>query len=158
MLNEHLPVFVAFSQTSSLNGKQGLIERVAVVFFDTENIPLERFIFKLSVNQSCDSKVEDADLEFSLRSFLIKLSVAQPLTSALSQGKLFKYRMQILSCWRIPLSSLWNMCDYVCCIPQDEKCTIGVETVEASFEISFLVSYEVHVSWFPVLVSWGPFL
>ncbi|KAI3440308.1 HORMA domain-containing protein, partial [Psidium guajava] len=65
--------------------EKGLIERVAVVFFDTENVPLERFILKLSVNQSCGSKVEDADLEFSLRSFLIKLSVSQPLTSALSQ-------------------------------------------------------------------------
>ncbi|KAI6688887.1 hypothetical protein NL676_025715 [Syzygium grande] len=65
--------------------EKGLIERVAVVFFDTENVPLERFIFKLSVNQSYGSKVEDADLEFSLRSFLIKLSVSQPLTSALSQ-------------------------------------------------------------------------
>jgi len=57
------------------------------VLFDTENVPLERFIFKLSVNQSCGSMVEDADLEFSLRSFLIKLSVSQPLTGALSQGK-----------------------------------------------------------------------
>ncbi|XP_030448123.1 DNA polymerase zeta processivity subunit-like isoform X1 [Syzygium oleosum] len=65
--------------------EKGLIERVAVVFFDMENVPLERFIFKLSVNQSYGSKVEDADLEFSLRSFLIKLSVSQPLTSALSQ-------------------------------------------------------------------------
>ncbi|XP_030442367.1 DNA polymerase zeta processivity subunit-like isoform X2 [Syzygium oleosum] len=65
--------------------EKGLIDRVAVVFFDTQNVPLERFIFKLSVSQSCGSKVEDADLEFSLRSFLIKLSVSQPLTSALSQ-------------------------------------------------------------------------
>ena len=63
------------------------MERVAVIFFDTENIPLERFIFKLSVNQSCGSNVEEANLEFSLRSFFIKLPVAEPLTKVLPRGK-----------------------------------------------------------------------
>ncbi|KAF7146454.1 hypothetical protein RHSIM_Rhsim04G0005600 [Rhododendron simsii] len=63
--------------------EKGLVERVAVIFFDSENIPLERFIFKLSVNQSYGSKVEAADLEFSLRSFFIKLPVSEPLTKVL---------------------------------------------------------------------------
>ncbi|XP_022717470.1 DNA polymerase zeta processivity subunit [Durio zibethinus] len=63
--------------------QKGLVERVAVIFFNTDNIPVERFIFKLTVNQSFGSKVEESDLEFSLRSFLIKLSVSQPLTRVL---------------------------------------------------------------------------
>lgn len=63
------------------------MERVAVIFFNSENIPLERFIFKLSVNQSYGSKVEEAELEFSLRSFFIKLPVVEPLTKVLPQGK-----------------------------------------------------------------------
>lgn len=63
--------------------QKGLVERVAVIFFNSENIPLERFIFKLSVNQSYGSKVEEAELEFSLRSFFIKLPVAEPLTKVL---------------------------------------------------------------------------
>ncbi|GMY33381.1 DNA polymerase zeta processivity subunit [Fagus crenata] len=63
--------------------QKGLVERVAVIFFNTEGIPVERFVFKLTVNLSYGSKVEDADLEFSLRSFLIKLSVSEPLTKFL---------------------------------------------------------------------------
>lgn len=63
------------------------MERVAVIFFNNENIPVERFIFKLNVNQSYGSKVEDTNLEFTLRSFLIKLSVAEPLTKVLPRGK-----------------------------------------------------------------------
>ncbi|XP_024021219.1 DNA polymerase zeta processivity subunit [Morus notabilis] len=64
--------------------EKGLVERVAVIFFNTDNIPVERFMFKLAVNQASSSKVEDADLEFSLRSFLMKLSVSEPLTKVLS--------------------------------------------------------------------------
>ncbi|KAK9275499.1 hypothetical protein L1049_022766 [Liquidambar formosana] len=63
--------------------QKGLVERVAVIFFDINNIPVERFIVKLTVNQSYGSKVEEAQLEFSLRSFLIKLSVSEPLTKAI---------------------------------------------------------------------------
>lgn len=63
--------------------QKGLVERVAVIFFNNENIPVERFIFKLTVNQSYGSKVEDANLEFSLRSFLVKLSVSETLTKVL---------------------------------------------------------------------------
>ncbi|KAM6595954.1 hypothetical protein CsatA_006478 [Cannabis sativa] len=64
--------------------EKDLVERVAVIFFNPDNNPVERFIFKLVVNQSYGSKVEEADLEFSLRSFLIKLSVSEPLTNVLS--------------------------------------------------------------------------
>ncbi|KAF7851573.1 hypothetical protein BT93_L3572 [Corymbia citriodora subsp. variegata] len=85
--------------------EKGLIERVAVVFFDTEDVPLERFIFKLSVNQSCGSMVEDADLEFSLRSFLMKLSVSQTLTSTLSQD----CRWEIVAYFRtLPQANMGN--------------------------------------------------
>uniref|UniRef100_A0A6N2K8R7 HORMA domain-containing protein n=1 Tax=Salix viminalis TaxID=40686 RepID=A0A6N2K8R7_SALVM len=63
----------------------GLVERVAVIFFNTDNIPLERFIFKLATDPSYGSKVEEGDLEFSLRSFLVKLSVSEGLTKVLPQ-------------------------------------------------------------------------
>lgn len=96
--------------------EKGLIERIAVVFFDTENVPQERFIFKLSVNQSCGSMVEDADLEFSLRSFLIKLSVSQPLTSALSQD----CRWEIVGYFRmLPQADMGNTA--ALWIPTDTK-------------------------------------
>ncbi|KAG8653139.1 DNA polymerase zeta processivity subunit [Manihot esculenta] len=63
--------------------QKGLVNRLAVIFSSTDNIPVERFIFKLTVNQSCDLKVEESDLEFSLRSFLMKLSGSGPLTKVL---------------------------------------------------------------------------
>ncbi|CAL9016599.1 unnamed protein product [Prunus brigantina] len=50
---------------------RGLVERVAVIFFNSDSIPVERFMFKLTVNQSYGSRVEEADLEFSLRSWEI---------------------------------------------------------------------------------------
>ena len=62
------------------------MERAAVIFFNTDRIPVERFVFKLAVNLSYGSKVEEAD-EFSLRSFLIKLSVSESLTKVLPCGK-----------------------------------------------------------------------
>ncbi|XP_057473438.1 DNA polymerase zeta processivity subunit isoform X2 [Actinidia eriantha] len=83
--------------------EKGLVERVAVIFFDTENIPLERFIFKLSVNQSYGSNVEEANLEFSLRSFFIKLPVAEPLTKILPRG------------------CRWEITAYFHSLPQDSK-------------------------------------
>lgn len=64
---------------------KGLVDRVAVIFFNNVNTPVERFIFKLQMNQSYGSKVEETDLEFSLRSFLIKLSVSNTLTKPLSR-------------------------------------------------------------------------
>ncbi|KDP20932.1 hypothetical protein JCGZ_21403 [Jatropha curcas] len=73
---------------SAVNGllpfiEKGLVDRVAVIFFVTDNTPVERFIFKLRVKQSCDLNVQEGDLEFSLRSFLMKLSVSGPLTKVL---------------------------------------------------------------------------
>lgn len=63
------------------------MDRVAVIFFDDGDVPIERFVFKLNVNQSYNSKVEEADLEFSLRSFLVKLPVSEPLTKVLPRSK-----------------------------------------------------------------------
>lgn len=65
---------------------QGLVERVVVIFYDKERIPVERFVFKLTVNQSYSSKVEEENLEFALRAFLVKLTVAEPLTKPLPSG------------------------------------------------------------------------
>ncbi|GFP97876.1 DNA polymerase zeta processivity subunit [Phtheirospermum japonicum] len=66
--------------------EKGLVERVAVIFFDDGGVPIERFIFKLDVNQCYGTTIEQADLEFSLRSFLIKLPVSEPLTKALPRN------------------------------------------------------------------------
>ena len=63
------------------------MERVAVIFFNADNVPLEKFVFKLAMNQSYGSAVEEADLEFSLRSFLTKLSISESLTKELPPGK-----------------------------------------------------------------------
>ena len=67
--------------------KQGLVERVAVIFFGNDNVPVERFIFKLTINLSSAASVEENQLEFALRSFLIKLSVAKPLVKPLPPSK-----------------------------------------------------------------------
>ncbi|KAF0900004.1 hypothetical protein E2562_026246 [Oryza meyeriana var. granulata] len=61
----------------------GLVERVLVIFYDKAHVPVEKFVFKLAVNQSYGSKIEEANLEFALRAFLIKLTVAEPLTRSL---------------------------------------------------------------------------
>lgn len=66
--------------------QKGLVERVVVIFYDKEHIPVERFVFKLTVNQAYASKVEDSGLEFTLRAFLIKLTVAGPLTKPVPSG------------------------------------------------------------------------
>lgn len=63
--------------------QKGLVERVAVIFSNADNIPVEQFVFKLTVNQTYGSKLEEADLQFSLRSFLIKLQVSASLTKVL---------------------------------------------------------------------------
>ncbi|XP_057957531.1 DNA polymerase zeta processivity subunit [Malania oleifera] len=62
---------------------KGLVERAAVNFFDKDGILLESFVFKISINQSYGSELEETNLEFSLRSFLIKLSVSESVTRAL---------------------------------------------------------------------------
>lgn len=65
--------------------QKGIVERVAVIFFNADNVPLEKFIFKLAMSLSYGSAVEEVDLESSLRSFLIKLSVSESLTKKLPQ-------------------------------------------------------------------------
>ena len=64
-----------------------MVESAAVIFSNTDSIPVERFVFKLAVNLSYGSKVEEANLEFSFRSFLIKLSILESLTKVLPCGK-----------------------------------------------------------------------
>lgn len=64
-----------------------MVERVAVIFYKTDDVPLEKFVFKLAVNQSYGSNMDEAELELSLRSFLTKLSVSGSLTKDLPQGK-----------------------------------------------------------------------
>lgn len=54
--------------------QQGMVERVAVNFFNSDKIPLERFMFKVNVKKQCYGAI--MDLESSLRSFLIKLSLS----------------------------------------------------------------------------------
>lgn len=63
--------------------QKGLVKRVVVILYDKECVPTEKFVFKLAVNQSYGSKLEEANLEFALRAFLIKLTVAEPLTTPL---------------------------------------------------------------------------
>ncbi|XP_078447302.1 DNA polymerase zeta processivity subunit-like isoform X2 [Wolffia australiana] len=66
--------------------RKGLVDRVAVVFYDREQVPVEKFMFRLALNQSQSSMVEERDLEFSLRAFFIKLSVSEALTKPLPPG------------------------------------------------------------------------
>ncbi|CAD5184624.1 unnamed protein product [Musa acuminata subsp. malaccensis] len=83
--------------------QKGLVERVNVIFYDNEHVPIEKFIFKIIVNQSYNSKVEENDLEFALRAFLIKLTVAEPLTKPLPSG------------------SSWEVTAYFRALPQDSS-------------------------------------
>ncbi|MCL7022854.1 hypothetical protein MKW94_028518 [Papaver nudicaule] len=61
--------------------QKGLVERVAVIFFDKENVPSERFLFKFTLSSS---SAEEGSLESCLRSFLVKLLVSEPLTKVIS--------------------------------------------------------------------------
>ncbi|CAL9016653.1 unnamed protein product [Prunus brigantina] len=82
--------------------QKGLVERVAVIFFNSDSIPVERFMFKLTVNQSYGSRVEEADLEFSLRSFFIKLPFSESLTRVLPQARCVRFSI-ITDCrWEQP--------------------------------------------------------
>ncbi|KAL2642211.1 hypothetical protein R1flu_009798 [Riccia fluitans] len=69
------------SALSSLHSwiQQGTVEKVAVVFMDKKRMAVERFIFKLNVNQNFASAMPVNDLEYALRTFLIKLSVSHSL-------------------------------------------------------------------------------
>ncbi|XP_017255371.1 DNA polymerase zeta processivity subunit isoform X1 [Daucus carota subsp. sativus] len=97
--------------------EKGLVERVAVVFFNKENIPLERFVFKLTVNQAYDSEVEKTDLEFSLKSFLTKLSVSESLTKVLPK----EFHCLLFTDCR------WQIMSYFHSLPQFNAST-GVES------------------------------
>ncbi|PNX81450.1 mitotic spindle assembly checkpoint protein MAD2B-like [Trifolium pratense] len=66
---------------------EGMVERVAVIFFNAHNVPLEKFVFKLAMDLSYGSAVEEVDLQFSLRSFMSKLSISESLTKKLPPGK-----------------------------------------------------------------------
>ncbi|XP_072989630.1 DNA polymerase zeta processivity subunit [Typha latifolia] len=66
--------------------QKGLVERVVVIFYNKEQVPVEKFVFKLTVNQSYSSTVEENNLEFALRAFLVKLTVAEPRTKPLPDG------------------------------------------------------------------------
>ncbi|XP_076901688.1 DNA polymerase zeta processivity subunit-like [Bidens hawaiensis] len=80
--------------------QQGMIERVAVIFFNNDKVPIEKFVFKVNVNQSHGAMMEeDADLESSLRSFLIKLSQSESLSKTSSQD------------------SRWEITAYFCSLP-----------------------------------------
>ncbi|XP_024976119.1 DNA polymerase zeta processivity subunit isoform X2 [Cynara cardunculus var. scolymus] len=60
--------------------QQGMVERVAVIFFNGDKIPMERFMFKINVKKQCYGTM--MDLESSLRSFLIKLSLSSSSSSS----------------------------------------------------------------------------
>ncbi|EPS63047.1 hypothetical protein M569_11741, partial [Genlisea aurea] len=63
-----------------------LVDSVAVILFDNEGFTFERFVFKINLNPSYNSNLDQKSLEFSLRSFLIKLPLSQPLTKTLSHN------------------------------------------------------------------------
>ncbi|CAN0878132.1 DNA polymerase zeta processivity subunit [Linum grandiflorum] len=72
--------------------EKGLVDRVAVVFCNKDdNVVVEQFVFKLRMNVSSGTKVEEADLEFALRALLIKLPVSESLTKPLPPGKLITH-------------------------------------------------------------------
>lgn len=81
--------------------QKGLVERVVVIFYDKDHIPIEKFVFKLAVSQSYGSNLEQSSLEFALRAFLIKLTVAEPLTKPL------------------PSDSSWEIAAYFRSLPAD---------------------------------------
>ncbi|KAG6554264.1 hypothetical protein Mapa_004180 [Marchantia paleacea] len=70
--------------------QQGSVKKVAVVFFDSKQTPVEKFVFKLNVNQNFAAALPVNDIEYSLRTFLIKLSVSEPLLRPLPQDCTFE--------------------------------------------------------------------
>lgn len=64
------------------------MERVSVIFFDSQQVPVEKFVFKLSLNLSDSSMAIEENVEFAFKSFLVKLSVSEPLTKTLPHGRL----------------------------------------------------------------------
>ncbi|CAL0310247.1 unnamed protein product [Lupinus luteus] len=83
-LHPHLRYYIHASVSGLLPFLQkGMVERVAIIFFVADNVPLEKFVFKLAMNLSYGSSVKEVDLESSLRSFLVKLSISESLTKEL---------------------------------------------------------------------------
>ncbi|KAF9589795.1 hypothetical protein IFM89_028730 [Coptis chinensis] len=96
--------------------EKGVVDRVVVIFFNNDNVPFERFVFNVTVNQSYKMNVEEADLEFSLRSFLLKLPVSEPLSKALPRD----CRWEITAYFRsLPQSSPGKQADLW--IPTDAR-------------------------------------
>ncbi|CAH1452184.1 unnamed protein product [Lactuca virosa] len=81
--------------------QQGLVERVAVIFFKDDKIPVERFMFKINMNQSC---YDGEMMEIDLRSFLMKLS--------LSLSEPFSNKNSKTCDWR------WEITAYFCSLPE----------------------------------------
>ncbi|XP_047070878.1 DNA polymerase zeta processivity subunit-like [Lolium rigidum] len=81
--------------------QKGLVERVIVIFYNKDHIPIEKFVFKLALSQSYGSNIEQSSLEFALRAFLIKLTVAETLTKPL------------------PSDSSWEIAAYFRSLPAD---------------------------------------
>ncbi|XP_004488814.1 DNA polymerase zeta processivity subunit isoform X1 [Cicer arietinum] len=96
--------------------QKGMVERVAVIFFNANDVPLEKFVFMLGVNLSYGSTVEEVDLQFSLRSFLSKLSISESLTKKLppdSRWEITAYFRSLPEAGTSKEANLW--------IPSDTK-------------------------------------
>ncbi|KAI5332712.1 hypothetical protein L3X38_022841 [Prunus dulcis] len=92
--------------------QKGLVERVAVIFFNSDNIPVERFMFKLTVNQSYGSRVEEADLEFSLRSFFYQASFLRiPYTGSSLGWEITVYFRSLPQASTSKYAELWILTD-----------------------------------------------
>lgn len=57
-----------------------------VIFYGEDHVPLEKFVFKLTIDQSYQSSVSEAELEFALRAFLVKLNAAETISKPLPSG------------------------------------------------------------------------
>ncbi|KAG0581637.1 hypothetical protein KC19_4G267700, partial [Ceratodon purpureus] len=63
--------------------QQGAVEKIAVLFADGNQIPVEKFIFKLCLKQVTGAGLPTSHLEFALRGFLLKLCVNDSALSPL---------------------------------------------------------------------------
>lgn len=69
---------------------QGLVERVVVIFYSKDHVAAEKFVFRFSFDQTSNLG-KATGLEFAMRSFLIKLSVAEPVTRVLPVGGCYDF-------------------------------------------------------------------
>ncbi|CAM6103780.1 unnamed protein product [Calypogeia fissa] len=63
--------------------RQGHVEKFVVTFLDSKQTVVEKFVFKLNLNQAFGAAVPINDMEYALRGFLIKLSSSESLMSPL---------------------------------------------------------------------------